>query len=171
MPYALRGDCVIRSDTGAVVKCHSNHAKALAHLRALKVNVEMQEAQWRRIDEMALDSLHGTLKLEESAKTAGYAVTPHPFGKPGGPGLWKHKGLMLPSYIQNLAHGIQKGGKSESTSIATAIAAVKRWAAGGGDVHPEVRAAAAAALAQWEALKAGAHAGTAAKSAGKAATK
>jgi hypothetical protein len=106
--------------------------------------------------------------LAESEKTAGYAVTPHPFGKPGGPGLWKHKGLMLPPYIQNIAHGIQKSGKTESQAIASAIAIVKRWAAGGGGVHPEVKAAAAAAVAQWEALKAS-HGGGRAKAAVKAA--
>lgn len=39
MPYALRGNSVVRSDTGAVVKSHPSREKALAHLRALKANV------------------------------------------------------------------------------------------------------------------------------------
>jgi hypothetical protein len=105
-------------------------------------------------DEHAEEWLPTEAQLQESAKTAGYAVTPHPFGKPGGPGLWKHKGLQLPPYIQNVAHGIQKSGSTESGAIAKAIGIIKRWAAGGGKVRPEVKAAAAAALAQWEALKA-----------------
>ena len=110
----------------------------------------LKESEW--LDEHAEEWL--PTQLQESEKTAGYAVTPHPFGKPGGPGLWKHKGLQLPPYIQNVAHGIQKSGKSESQAIAMAIGTVKRWARGGGKVSAEVKAAAAAALAQWEALKA-----------------
>jgi len=40
MPYHIgHGNCVIETDTGKVVKCHDNHASALAHLRALEVNV------------------------------------------------------------------------------------------------------------------------------------
>jgi len=39
MPYHLKGNCVVK-DTGQVVKCHENHDKALAHLRALYANVE-----------------------------------------------------------------------------------------------------------------------------------
>lgn len=39
MPYKLKGNCVVRSDTGKVVKCHKTHAQALKHLKALKVNV------------------------------------------------------------------------------------------------------------------------------------
>lgn len=39
MPYKLRGKCVVRSDTGDTVKCHSSRDAALAHLRALQANV------------------------------------------------------------------------------------------------------------------------------------
>ena len=39
MPYKLKGNCVIKSDTGETVKCHGNHADALAHLQALEANV------------------------------------------------------------------------------------------------------------------------------------
>jgi hypothetical protein len=44
MPYKLKGKCVVRSDTGEVVKCHPNRAAALRHLRALKVNVHAMTA-------------------------------------------------------------------------------------------------------------------------------
>lgn len=43
MPYFLRGNCVVKGtkeDPGDTVKCHNNHAKAVAHLRALYVHVE-----------------------------------------------------------------------------------------------------------------------------------
>lgn len=41
MPYKLSDDkkCVIRADTGAVVKCHDTETEAAAHLRALEANV------------------------------------------------------------------------------------------------------------------------------------
>jgi hypothetical protein len=39
MPYKLKGNCVVKADTGAVVKCHKTKAQALKHLKALKVNV------------------------------------------------------------------------------------------------------------------------------------
>lgn len=40
MPYKLKGNCVVKTDTGATVKCHSTKAKAQAHLKALYANVE-----------------------------------------------------------------------------------------------------------------------------------
>lgn len=43
MPYFLDGDCVrkgTKEEPGEVVKCHEDHAAAVAHLRALYVNVE-----------------------------------------------------------------------------------------------------------------------------------
>jgi hypothetical protein len=39
MPYKLEGNCVKKADTGETIKCHETHAKALAHLRALEINV------------------------------------------------------------------------------------------------------------------------------------
>src|SRR4051812_23817301 len=90
-----------------------------------------------------------------------------PVGK--GP-LWKHKGWQLPAYIQHIANDLrEKRGMTESRAIATAIAVVKRWAAGGGNVKPETRAAANKALAEWEALKAKAAASRAGKHAKRAA--
>lgn len=42
MPYSLKGDCVVKTDTGETVPggCHKNHAEAVAHLRALEANVK-----------------------------------------------------------------------------------------------------------------------------------
>jgi hypothetical protein len=148
-------------------------AEAIEARKAAKTSDEFVIALAREqlLREWVYCDEHAQKWLQESVKTAGYSVTPHPFGKPGGPGLWKHKGLMLPAYIQNVAHGIQKSGKTESEAIASAVAIIKRWAAGGGGVHPEVKAAAAKALAEWEAKRAAAHGASGATAAAKAAAK
>jgi HK97 family phage prohead protease len=70
-------------------------------------------------------------------------------------GLWHHKGLQLPAFIQHIARDLMaERGMPESEAIATAISQCKRWAAGGENVKPETRAKAAAAIAEWERLKA-----------------
>jgi hypothetical protein len=69
----------------------------------------------------------------------------------------------LPDYISRIAKHIMQTGKSKSVAIASAISQVKKWAAGGENVHPDTRAKAAAALAQWEKLKAKNKARTASK--------
>src|SRR5262249_22577746 len=104
---------------------------------------------------------------EGPAGAGGEAVTSHtatastvhePLGKPGGPGLWHHKGMQLPAYIQHVAHHLLAQGHSESRAIEMAVGIVKNWAAGhdghGNRVHPDVQAAAAKNIAQWDALKA-----------------
>lgn len=93
-----------------------------------------------------------------SVQTARLAEEHHKLGKPGGPGLFHNKSLQLPAYIQNIARALMKEGHPKSMAISIAIATVKRWAAGGGKVKPEVRAAAAKAVAEWEKDKAVAHA-------------
>jgi hypothetical protein len=40
VPYTLKGNCVVRADTGETVKCHPTREKAKRHLIALKMNVE-----------------------------------------------------------------------------------------------------------------------------------
>jgi phage head maturation protease len=88
------------------------------------------------------------------AKTATRALAHEPLGKPGGPGLFHHKGMQLPAFVQHIARDLMESrGMPESEAIATAIAQCKRWAAGGQDVKPETRAKAAAAVAEWERLK------------------
>jgi hypothetical protein len=98
------------------------------------------------------------LEVKLSEKTPILSTVHHPLGKPGGPGLFHVKGMELPAYIQNIARALMRGGMPKSRAIATAIATCKRWAAGGGGVHPEVKAAAAKAIAEWEEKKARAHA-------------
>jgi hypothetical protein len=61
----------------------------------------------------------------------------------------------LPEYIRTVRNGLMRENPSwsEGRATATAINAIKRWARGGDDVKPAVRAAAVAALAKWEAMK------------------
>ena len=104
------------------------------------------------------------MPVRESAQTAALSVTPSPFSA-STTSNWVARAGGLPSYIQNVAKGIMKSGKTESEAIAAAIGIVKRWAAGGENVHPEVRVAAAKALAEWEAKKAATDAKSAVKTA------
>ncbi len=97
--------------------------------------------------------------LARTAQTPTASTVHHPFGSPSGPGLFHVKGLELPAYIQNVAHAFRRQGMSESEAIERAIGVVKDWAAGRtpngkGHVHPDVQAAAAKAVAEWEAAKA-----------------
>jgi peptidoglycan hydrolase-like protein with peptidoglycan-binding domain len=82
------------------------------------------------------------------------ASTPEPFST-STTSNWVARGGGLPAYIQHIAHDIMdKQGKSESNAIQIAIGVVKRWAAGGGKVDANTRAAAAKAVSEWDALKA-----------------
>lgn len=80
-----------------------------------------------------------------------------PIGSPGDQENWVDQTGGLPTYIREIAHALIRNGHSESTAIATAVASVKRWAAGGDDVHADTQARAAAALAEWESKKAASH--------------
>jgi hypothetical protein len=67
---------------------------------------------------------------------------------------WVEKDGGLPPYICAIAKGVMKSGKQRSTAIAIAVSRTKMWAAGGGKVNSDTKAKAAAAVAQWEKLKA-----------------
>lgn len=116
--------------------------------------------QARRYAAGGRSTIQAANSYDFSAKTGALAVTPHPLGRPGGPGLWHVKGMELPPYIQNIAHALLRTGRAKTVSQAIAMAkgATNRWSRGGGHVHPEVRAASAGANAQWEAKRARAHA-------------
>ena len=73
-------------------------------------------------------------------------------------GLWHHKGMQLPAYVQHVANDLIASGHPESEAVQMAIGIIKNWATGGGgNVKPDTRAKAVAALAEWERLKAQAH--------------
>lgn len=95
-----------------------------------------------------------TRQVELSAQTPRLAATPAPIGKLGGPGLWWVKGMGFPPYFQNVRNALIRAGHSKADASRITFGAMRRWAAGGGNVHPEVRAAAAAALASIK-VKAG----------------
>jgi HK97 family phage prohead protease len=72
-----------------------------------------------------------------------------------GQGLWHHKGMQLPAYVQHVANDLIQSGHPESEAVQMAIGIIKNWAhGGGGNVTAETRAKAVAALAEWERLKA-----------------
>jgi hypothetical protein len=86
-----------------------------------------------------------------SAKTPFYSSHHSPTGTHD---LWNQPGLQLPAYIQNVVKGIMKSGKSRGEAIPIAIGRIRGWASGEGKVSPEVRAASAKAIAEWNADKA-----------------
>ena len=93
-------------------------------------------------------SMQVQMATELSAQTGRLSVTPAPRGKPGGPGLYDVKGMGHTPYLQQVVKAlIEKRGMSEDKAYAIARAAIRRWSAGGGHVHPEVRAAAGKAEA------------------------
>jgi hypothetical protein len=96
---------------------------------------------------------------ELSAKTAALEVTPAPYGKPGGPGLYNIKGNKHSDYLEQVVRALMtKRGMDKGHATAIAYSALKKWRAGGGNVHPEVRAAATGALAEEKAKGAAARA-------------
>lgn len=60
----------------------------------------------------------------------------------------------LPPYIQHVAHALVDSGHPESKAISMAVGIVRNWSEGKGKVGKPVQAAAAKAIAEWEAKKA-----------------
>lgn len=94
-------------------------------------------------------------ELVEAKDSLAKASTPEPWST-SKTSNWVARLGGLPDYIQHVSHGIKRSSPEISTSeaIAKAIGIVKRWAAGGKNVDAGTRAAAAKAIAEWEALKA-----------------
>ena len=124
--------------------------------RWMKQALETHSAQFHSGDDPA----------NKSAQTPVVSTVHHPLGHEG---LWhtpdRHVATMqqLPAYVQNTARALMRDqDMDESQAIATAVNAVKEWAAGrafGGHVKvtDEVRQAAQAALREWEQLRASHH--------------
>jgi hypothetical protein len=104
--------------------------------------------------------------VDKSAQTPVVSTQHHPLGQEG---LWRTPSRkvpekqQLPAYVQNTARALMRTqGMSEPEAIATAVNAIKEWAAGrafGGKVKvtPEVQQAARRAIAEWEQLRASHH--------------
>lgn len=86
-----------------------------------------------------------------------------------GQGLWKHKGLQLPAGIQHVANDLIEEGHPESEAVHLAVGIVQNWAEGhdgkGHAVSDKTKAGAAKAIAEWERVKAQAHAASGLKEA------
>jgi len=93
-----------------------------------------------------------------SAETGRLAVTPAPYGKPGGPGLYGVKSNAHSPYFEQVVQALMKRGMDKGKASAIAWGALRKWSRGGGGVHPEVRAAATGALALEKVAQARAHA-------------
>lgn len=83
--------------------------------------------------------------------------------KPGS--NWVQDNGGLPTYICQLARAIKRSGHDTGEAIQLAVGTARNWASGQKNVTAKTRAKAAAAVAEWEALKARAHAHSAAKAA------
>lgn len=97
--------------------------------------------------------------IELSAQTPRLASTPAPYGRPGGPGLYGVKGQKHSDYFEQIVKALmEKRGMDKGRASAIAYGALRKWAKGGGHVHPEVRGAAAGALAEEASKHGHAHA-------------
>jgi hypothetical protein len=107
------------------------------------------------------------LETHLTAETPEASTVPKPI-HPNGSGLWHHKGMMAPPYVEHVAQALMRKGHGESDAYHMAWGIIQNWAKGKasthhGHVHADVRAAAAANAAREKELQAQAHAETAAK--------
>lgn len=128
--------------------------------RAYVGTVPEGDGRWRETH--SSQRHQGSDPLNKSAETPELEATPHILGPHG---LWhtpdKHVRFKqkLPNYVEHIAAALMRDQHlDESTAIAYAINAIKRWARGDlhwgkGHVSPEVRAASQRALAEWNELK------------------
>lgn len=107
------------------------------------------------------------LVVKLTPRTPEASTVPQPTVPPGGPGLFHHKGLQLPPYVQHLyKHLVGRYGKHDAYRVAVGV--VQKWAKGihpggrhkggkSGRVHADVQAAAQRNVAEWEKDKATGH--------------
>lgn len=158
----------------ALEKLEADHDEREAHGHLLR------ECPWyRHVDKGGRDhpDIHcrhvdedeGGALVKFTPRTPEASTVPQPTVPPGGPGLFHVKGMELPPYIQHLyKHLVGRYGKHDAYRVAVGV--VKKWAAGvnpggwqtksgkGKRTHPDVRAAAAKNVAEWEEKRARAHA-------------
>lgn len=83
-------------------------------------------------------------------KLAGCTIAKHPGVKDN----WVSDVGKLPDYICRIARALIRDGHDSSEAVSIAVARCKVWAAGGSNVTAKTRALAAAAVSEWEELKA-----------------
>jgi hypothetical protein len=164
---------------GALQKLEADHDEREAH------DLLLHECPWyRHVDQGGREhpdlhcrpatgeprGLHeGGALVKFTPRTPEASTVVKPTVPPGGPGLFHMRGHHLPPYIEHLyPHLVARYGKEAAYGVAVGI--VKKWAAGvnpggwktksgkGKRTHPDVRAAAAKNVAEWEREKAEAHA-------------
>lgn len=151
------------SDPAAAKRHIIKRAKALGCAHKLPDDWNVQEAGMhptdrdklidRQTERRLIAEAAQVWGLTEAADSLAKASTPEPFST-SKTSNWIARNGGLPDYIQHVAHGIVRSGKPVSEAIRDAIGIVKRWARGGGGVDAGTKAAAAKAIAEWEALKA-----------------
>jgi hypothetical protein len=95
------------------------------------------------------------MTVDLAVSPGGRPADASPIGTAGGRKNWVDQTGGLPRYIRMIAHALIRKGMTPSHAIATAVNRVRKLAAG--STNPKVKAAAAAAVAEWEAKKAKAH--------------
>lgn len=177
-PHKSRNDPVQPDVTPKVPGAQQGHADAGSYTEKelatfTKFAKSRQDRTWRDFEFNELDSVPAALlnwhghandpsalsELTELIK-AGVCTGPGPCDiHEIGPGPnWVTRVQGLPKYIRAIAHALLRSGYGEADAIKTAVATVKRWAAGGGKVTEATRQRAANAVAEWEEKKAEAHA-------------
>lgn len=147
------------------VKCPKcDTVQSATHKKCSSCGHDLKQAIKAKFAKLSFDPVEYRYQLLLAKDSLAKASTPEPWGKPGGPGLWKHKGMHLPYYIQHVSHGIFRSNPAmgQSRAIEIAVGKVRDWAEGKGDVDAGTQAASRKAIAEWEATRAQAHAKSAA---------
>jgi hypothetical protein len=161
-PTAADHDKAAKLHTQAAAKAKDPAVKAM-HVRRAKVHAQVAKKLRSLSPVPAAAGLAygwGDLSafIDLSAKTAALESTPALYGKPGGPGLYGVAGNKHSDYFEQVVKGLMtKRGMDKGQASAIAWGVLRKWAHGGGGVHPEVAAAASKALAQESAASAKAH--------------
>jgi hypothetical protein len=126
--------------------------------KSLDFNVDYELEDLDDADFLELSTKSDDLIRTKDGMDTPPAVGPCSLAEPGNATNWIEAlppGLRgLPDYMCNVAQALIKKGRPKSIAIRMGIGIVKNWARGKGGVKPDTIAAAIAAVAKWEAMKA-----------------
>ena len=156
----LRAFKTAGSKSEAIGHLDAAYSKISANMRGNR-DVTAEGSRLRIRDAGLLNTLNTMRKqanaINLSAETGRLAVTPAPYGKPGGPGLYGKKGNKHSDYFEQVVKALmEKRGMDKGHASAIAWSALRKWRAK--SKHPEVKAAATGALVQEDVARAQAHA-------------